>query len=107
MRRLAIFDLDGTLLDTVEDLANCTNHALSELGFPTHQTNEYYNFVGRGIDNLFRSALPADKATGSNVAAVRRLFIPYYIQTRSYVGRFTGIQCSDGQENSANSPGLQ
>lgn len=92
MRRLAIFDLDGTLLDTVEDLANCTNHALSELGFPTHQTNEYYNFVGRGIDNLFRSALPADKATDSNVAAVRRLFIPYYNKhNEDYTKPYSGI----------------
>lgn len=36
MTKLAIFDLDGTLLDTVKDLGNATNHALTECGFPTH-----------------------------------------------------------------------
>ena len=46
MTRLAIFDLDGTLLDTVKDLGNATNHALTECGFPTHPIEAYYQMVG-------------------------------------------------------------
>ena len=56
MTKLAIFDLDGTLLDTVKDLGNATNHALTECGFPTHPIEAYYQMVGRGIYNLFRAA---------------------------------------------------
>lgn len=57
MTKLAIFDLDGTLLDTVKDLGNATNHALTECGFPTHPIEAYYQMVGRGIYNLFRVAV--------------------------------------------------
>lgn len=63
MTRLAIFDLDGTLLDTVKDLGNATNHALTECGFPTHPIEAYYQMVGRGIYNLFRVAVPAGQST--------------------------------------------
>ena len=41
MKKLAIFDLDGTLIDTIADLAGATNYALQEYGFPTHETNAY------------------------------------------------------------------
>ncbi len=58
MTKLAIFDLDGTLLDTVKDLGNATNHALTECGFPTHPIKAYYQMVGRGIYNLFRRRRP-------------------------------------------------
>ena len=58
MIKLVIFDLDGTLLDTLEDIADSCNHALSECGFPPRTLEEYRRFVGRGIMNLFRSALP-------------------------------------------------
>lgn len=69
MTKLAIFDLDGTLLNTVEDLGNATNHALTECGFPTHPIAAYYQMVGRGIYNLFRAAVPAGQSTvnGNNV----------------------------------------
>ena len=49
MTKLAIFDLDGTLLNTVEDLGNATNYALTQCGFPIHPTDAYYQMVGRGI----------------------------------------------------------
>ncbi len=50
--RLIIFDLDGTLLDTIDDLATSTNHALARYGYPTHPLNAYRLFVGSGITNL-------------------------------------------------------
>ena len=59
MTKLVIFDLDGTLLDTVEDLGNATNYALRMCGFPERPMKDYYQLVGRGIYNLFRSAMQA------------------------------------------------
>ena len=78
MKRLVIFDLDGTLLDTVADLAAATNHALETLGYPTHPIPAYHNFVGRGIDNLFRAALPDGCKDDATTARMRALFVPYY-----------------------------
>ena len=78
MTKLAIFDLDGTLLNTVEDLGNATNHALTECGFPTHPIEAYYQMVGRGIYNLFRAAIPSEYATEDNVQRMASYFIPYY-----------------------------
>lgn len=78
MTKLAIFDLDGTLLNTVEDLGNATNHALTECGFPTHPIEAYYQMVGRGIYNLFRAAVPAGQSTEEVVQRMASIFIPYY-----------------------------
>ena len=58
MKKLAIFDLDGTLLNTIADLAQSTNHALLALGFPTHNVEEYNMMVGNGINKLLERALP-------------------------------------------------
>jgi len=62
MTKLVIFDLDGTLLDTVEDLGNATNYALRMCGFPERPLKDYYQLVGRGIYNLFRSAMQAPES---------------------------------------------
>ena len=78
MKQLAIFDLDGTLLDTVADLANATNQALQQCGYPTHPVEAYYQFVGNGINKLFARALPAEYSTEENVLRIRALFVPYY-----------------------------
>ncbi len=77
-KRLAIFDLDGTLLDTVADLANATNQALAKCGYPTHPTEAYYHFVGNGINKLFARALPEEARNEENVLRIRTHFIPYY-----------------------------
>lgn len=78
MTKLAIFDLDGTLLNTVEDLGNAANYALERCGFPTHKIDEYYQMVGRGIYNMFRAAIPCEYATEDNVKRMATYFIPYY-----------------------------
>lgn len=78
MKRLAIFDLDGTLLNTIADLATSTNQALEACGFPTHPVEEYPFFVGNGINKLFERALPAEARTEKNVLRVRTHFLPYY-----------------------------
>jgi len=54
-----LFDLDGTLLDTLEDLADSMNAVLAAGGFPTHPTEAYKMFVGDGVANLVRRTLPA------------------------------------------------
>ncbi|MGQ9464558.1 MAG: HAD family hydrolase [bacterium] len=53
-----IFDLDGTLLDTIKDIAESMNIVLKRLGFPTHKTGDYYDFVGEGMEVLCKRALP-------------------------------------------------
>lgn len=54
-----IFDLDGTLLNTLGDLAAAGNYALEKQGFPTHKTDEYRYFVGNGIPKLIERMLPS------------------------------------------------
>jgi len=78
MKKLVIFDLDGTLIDTIVDLAQSTNHALRTLGFPTHEESSYKFRVGNGINKLFERALPEGEKTEANVLRVRKEFIPYY-----------------------------
>lgn len=56
--KLVIFDLDGTILDTLEDLTNAVNFALSESGFPAHTIDEVRMFVGNGIRKLIERAVP-------------------------------------------------
>ena len=63
MTKLIIFDLDGTLLDTLGDIASACNHALEMCGCPTHETEAYRQLVGRGISNLFKGALPEESRT--------------------------------------------
>jgi phosphoglycolate phosphatase len=78
MKKLFIFDLDGTLLDTVADLGNSCNHVFSEAGFPTHPIDAYYKFVGNGIAKLIERALPADEATAENIEKLLPPFRAYY-----------------------------
>ena len=78
MKKLIIFDLDGTLINTIADLGTCTNYALEKLGYPTHDIESYKFRVGNGINNLFRRSLPEGEKTDENVLRVRREFIPYY-----------------------------
>jgi phosphoglycolate phosphatase len=78
MKELIIFDLDGTLLNTIADLAQSVNYALEQLGFPTHEESAYNYMVGNGINKLFERALPEKERTEENVRRVRELFIPFY-----------------------------
>ena len=78
MKKLIIFDLDGTLLNTIADLAQSTNHALQALGYPTHPESAYNFMVGNGINKLFERALPEGEKSEENVLRVRKKFVPYY-----------------------------
>lgn len=78
MKKLVIFDLDGTLLNTINDLGKATNHALHELGFPTHALSVYPSYVGNGVRKLMERALPDSEATPETVAAMLEHFKAYY-----------------------------
>ena len=56
-KKTIIFDLDGTLIDSLEDIANCMNYVLKELNLPTHKIDDYKYFVGGGISILVDNAL--------------------------------------------------
>lgn len=89
--QLVIFDLDGTLLNTIGDLAVACNAVLALRGLPEHTYAEYCHFVGNGIMRLVERALPEGLRTAENVAAVRADFVKYYtehidIHTKPYAG---------------------
>ena len=86
-----IFDLDGTLLNTIDDLGYACNYALEQTGYATHSIADYPRMVGNGINNLIRRALPLDQQTDENILRVRAYFVPYYNEhncdyTRPYGG---------------------
>jgi phosphoglycolate phosphatase len=58
--RAALFDLDGTLIDTIDDLADSMNIVLKKYGFPVHDVEQYKYFVGDGIDVLVKRAIPSE-----------------------------------------------
>nr|QGT50841.1 phosphoglycolate phosphatase [uncultured Elusimicrobia bacterium] len=76
--KIAIFDLDGTLLNTIADLAHAANQALKTLGFPQRTEEECVSFVGNGVTKLLERSLPDDAKTPGNVARMREEFFKYY-----------------------------
>lgn len=98
VRRLkgVIFDLDGTLLDTLADLAGAMNGALRVLGYKEHPTSAYRRFVGDGVDVLARRALPADcrdeETVGRCVEQMRRVYaVDWAVHTKPYKGIATTL----------------
>ena len=68
--KVVLFDLDGTLLNTLESIASSTNKVLDRFGFPQHPTNAYKYFVGDGREVLVRRVLPEQHRDGAMVAEV-------------------------------------
>ena len=88
---LIIFDLDGTLLNTIGDLAEAANVMLRKRNLPQHTYEEYCTFVGNGIMRLVERALPEELRTAESVAAARQDFLNYYFahidqKTKPYEG---------------------
>lgn len=88
---IIIFDLDGTLINTIDDLGQACNHALSACGFPTHKIKDYPRLVGNGINKLIERALPEEHRNEATVLRLREYFVPFYDQhncdlTRPYDG---------------------
>ena len=72
------FDLDGTLLDTLDDLAYCTNKILSERGYPIHHVDEFRYFVGDGAKMLMARALPEEARNETLIEECREDFETIY-----------------------------
>jgi len=86
-----IFDLDGTLLDTIEDLTDSMNQALSRFGFKGHDREAYKYFIGDGIETLAKRALPLEsrnpEMVAQCVAAMREEYaLRWDKKTRPYPG---------------------
>lgn len=77
MYKMVIFDLDGTLLNTLDDLADAGNYALLQLGFPVHEVEKYKYFVGNGIPKLIERILP-DGSSDELRKKTYNLFCSYY-----------------------------
>jgi len=89
--KAVLFDLDGTLLDTLDDLADSMNAVLKQLGFPTHKTEAYKYFVGEGMVVLCQRALPDAYRDKTTIERCRRGMHEEYgkrwaIKTKPYVG---------------------
>ncbi len=74
----AIFDLDGTLVNSLEDLADSMNSVLLNFSFPIHESNTYKSFIGEGIRNLIRVALPKSNRDEQTVAECYNLMMEVY-----------------------------
>ena len=78
MKQLLIFDLDGTLLNSIADLGHAANFALEQCGFPTHPIEAYQQFVGSGVTKLLERVLPESSRNPEQVEVMRGYFKQYY-----------------------------
>lgn len=77
MYKLAVFDMDGTILDTLEDLKDSTNFALEKCGYPMRSYDEVRRFVGNGIRKLIERAVP-EGLTTEQIDRVHEVFTEHY-----------------------------
>ncbi len=97
MIKLCIFDLDGTLINSIEDLADAGNFALTEMGYPEHSVDEYKFFVGNGIPKLIERMTPENERTPEILSKVHKIFSERYQthcldKTKPYDGVFELIE---------------
>lgn len=78
MKKLVIFDLDGTLLNTIEDLGHAANYALEKNGLPTHTIASYPFFVGNGVRRLITRVLPEDQRDKNTIDTLLKDFREFY-----------------------------
>lgn len=92
MFHACIFDLDGTLVNSLRDLADAVNHALQLEGYSIHEVPAFRHFVGNGIPKLIERALPADAQTPEIHARMLGLFNAYYQAHRTdHTAPYDGI----------------
>lgn len=89
--RAVIFDLDGTLLDSLRDIADSMNTVLQRLGYPVHSLEDYKRLVGDGVAALLENALPAGSTGRPSLEKVGRMLGQEYVHnwnrhTRPYPG---------------------
>ena len=78
MYQNVIFDLDGTLLNTINDLADAANWVCVNHGWPTHTVEEYKQYVGNGMTKLAQRFVPTDWRTPAGIKQILDEFMPYY-----------------------------
>jgi len=78
MIKAVLFDLDGTLADSLIDLADGVNRAIASKGFPTHPVEAFKYFVGDGIPKMIERALPEGNRDADTIEEIKGLFMPYY-----------------------------
>ncbi len=89
--KAVIFDLDGTLLNTLDDLADCANRALASFSLPVHPVDSYRYFVGEGMERLIQRILPADRRDAATISRMIKAFREDYgrnwkVKSRMYDG---------------------
>ncbi len=89
--KAVLFDLDGTLVDTIDDIGNAVNRVLSNKGFTKHTISTYRQFVGDGSKNLITRALPEEHRNKNLISACLKEFVEDYsrnivVKTRPYDG---------------------
>lgn len=97
MIKLIIFDLDGTLLNTLGDLGACCNEVLERRGYPTHPLSSYPSFIGNGIRRLVERSLPEAVRCEPLVEELREEFVALYCDkidryTTPYAGIFPMLE---------------
>ena len=95
MKTGILFDLDGTLLNTLEDLVDATNYALAAFGHPPRTLKEVRRFIGNGAENQIRLSLPDDNK--EDLQQVLTVYKPYYtehcqIKTKPYDGVLSALK---------------
>lgn len=80
MKKLVIFDLDGTLVNSIYDLADCVNKALSMSDLAQNSLEEYYTFVGNGMENLVRRAMKEKCSDDELYLKIRKDFDALYAE---------------------------
>lgn len=87
----AIFDLDGTLLNTLDDLADSTNHALISCGYPARTVDEVRMFVGNGVARLIHLAVPEYTPSGAEAHCLELFRAHYLMNMRKKTAPYPGI----------------
>ncbi len=78
MKKLVVFDLDGTLVDSIVDLGNAVNFALKNHNLPLHPMSDYYSFVGNGMEDLVRRSMGSVGSDNELYLKVRKDFNEHY-----------------------------
>lgn len=76
--KAVLFDLDGTLIDTLQDLADATNHALNHFGYESRPVENFRYYAGNGIAVMIERAMPKGTATPQHVEELKKVMLDYY-----------------------------